>query len=118
MTTVRFNDHNEFIIELQKEFGKYGGDPVDSPILRLTCLPTSIPSPPSVGDPVGELSVVATIKDTRGDIIRLDRYCGQIWGAGAQDKATQDTMEEISGEIEKAAKELGLEIRGGTFEGE
>lgn len=113
MATVKFNHPDEFIDELQKEFGglKAGLIPTIPPILRLTNLFRTIPEIA----PIMSLTVVATIR-VRDDIIKLERYCGQIWKMESQDKPTQERAEEVHRKLEEAAKELGLEVRAGVFE--
>lgn len=115
MTTVKFSSELELIDELKEEFGLLQGTislPHERPILRLSGLLKSIPKLA----PIRQLFVVATMKDTRGNILRLERYCGDVWGLEPEDKKAKERAGEVENTIEKTCKELGIEIRGGTFE--
>jgi len=106
MATVRFTSVEEFIEELKKERGN-----IHLKIVRLTNLFSPIPNLA----PIKSLTVVATVK-VRDDIIRLTRYCGQIWDMEGQDKDTHERAEAARKRIEEAAKTLGIEIRAGIWE--
>jgi len=110
MAIIKFSYQDEFIEELQKEFG-YLPAPPPFTLLRLTNLFRPIPNLA----PIRRLSVVATIK-VRDDIIRLERDCGDIWGIGEQDKKTFERAEQIHNEIEKVCEGLGIEVRAGVIE--
>lgn len=112
MATVKFTSVEEFIDELNKEFEESAkGSIRELNILRLTNLFSPIPN---LG-PIRSLTVVATIK-VRDDIIRLNRYCGQIWDMKDTDKETYERAEAVHKQIEEAAKKLGIEIRAGIYE--
>lgn len=109
MATVKFNVVDEFLDEIKREFE---GRPIPPyTILRVTNLLRPIPN---LG-PIQSLFIVATIK-IREDIIRLEQYCGQIWGIGGQDEATLKKAEGIYDKIKKACQRL--EIRAGVYEGD
>jgi len=105
MAIVKFNVTDEFIDELKK-------CRLEAPIVRLTNLYKPIPN---LG-PIRALLVVATTKASNGDIIRLERYCGQIWDIETQDKDTLARADEIHNKIENACEGLGIEVRAGIIE--
>jgi hypothetical protein len=129
---IKFNQVDEFVEELKKEF------PIAIPnpdpdlnqeekkslmaairrglgqILRLTCLYRDS----TMNSNIKHATVIATIKSaSEKDIIRLERYCGEMWGVGGEVddkvKANRDTAFKS---IEDACKELGIEVRAGIFE--
>ena len=116
---IRFNQVEEFIEELKKE---YPNPKIPCYILRLTCSyqyqsngvnPNALkPAPIKIG------TVIATIKSaSKEDIIRLERYCGEYWGADFKgDETTKANVETAFKSIEDACKELGIEVRAGIFE--
>lgn len=106
MATVKFNSVEEFLEELEKERGN-----IRLNIVRLTNVWSPIPNLA----PIRALSVVATAK-VKEDIIRLNRYCGQIWDIEHTDKDTYDRAEAVHKRIEEAAEKLGLEVRAGVWE--
>lgn len=106
MATVKFTSIEEFLEELEKEGGN-----IHLKIVRLTNLFSPIPNLA----PIRSLTVVATVK-VRDDIIRLNRYCGQIWDMEGTDKETYERAETAHKRIEEAAKKLGIELRAGIWE--
>ncbi len=116
MATAKFTSVEEFLEELNKEdaagkFDNPGWSWPESTILRLTNLFSPIPN---LG-PIRSLTVVATVK-VRDDIIRLNRYCGQIWDMEKTDNDTYKRAEAVHKQIEEAAKKLGVEVRAGMWE--
>lgn len=110
MALVKFNDPDEFIEELKKERGN-----IRLNIVRLTNRWTPIPNVA----PIRALSVIATAQVTHGithDIIRLEKYCGNIWDIGEEDKDTYDRAKQIHDKVEKACQELEIEVRAGIVE--
>lgn len=106
MATVKFTSVEEFIEELEKERAN-----IRLKVVRLTNLFSPIPNL----SPIRSLTVVATAK-VRDDIIRLNRYCGQIWDIDKTDEETYERAEAAHKRIEEAAKTLGIEIRAGIWE--
>jgi hypothetical protein len=107
MASVSFNSVAEFVEELRKDSGR-----VERGIVRLTNLYTPARESPSIR----YLSVVATCL-VDGHIIRLDRFCGTIWGLdGDRDREVYEKAGQYQREIEAACGELGLEVRSGVFE--
>lgn len=109
MATVKFTSAQEFIDELGKEFGEVPTSPYT--ILRLTNLFSPIPRLA----PIKTLTFVATIK-VGNDIIRLDRYCGDIWNMERTDKDAYERAGATRNQVEEAAKKLGIEVRAGIWE--
>lgn len=106
MAVVKFNSVEEFLEEVEKDRSN-----THLKIVRLTNVWAAIPNLA----PIRALSVVATAK-VKEDIVRLDRYCGQIWNIGSQDEGTYKRAEAVRKQIEEAAKKLGIEIRAGVWE--
>ena len=69
MATVKFTSVEEFIEELNKEFGKDIKAPI--PVLNILRLTNLLSPIPNLG-PIRSLTVVATVK-VRGYIVRLKR---------------------------------------------
>lgn len=112
MATVKFTSAGEFIDELNKEFGESANAPIPVlNILRLTNLFSPIPNLA----PIRSLTVVATFK-VRGEIIRLNRYCGQIWDIEHTDEDTYQRAEAVHKQIKEATSSLGIEVRAGIWE--
>ncbi len=105
MPVIRFNYPDEYIEELKKES-------LEKPIVRLT----NLQRPIEKVAPLRSLSVVSTAKAATGDIIRLEHYCGQLWGLGKEDKRIWERAEAIHEEIKKACQDLDLEVRAGIYE--
>jgi len=104
---VKFNDVGEYIEELKKEFGWAH---VDRSIMRLTGERKR-----SANMPTYHLTVVATIKNRDGDILRLDKYIGELWDM-PQDAQLLKDYEAVHTMLTAAAKDLHLEdIRAGVF---
>ena len=111
MITVKFNQVSEFLDELKLERERKR---VVGPI-RLTTLYSRDKNITSVR----LLTVLATaVVDVDGckQIIRLERFCGDLWGRGDLDNKTYENQRKIYKEIEEKAQELNLEIRAGVYE--
>ena len=104
MATVKFSVPEEFLEELGKEL-------VDRGLVRITHLSR----PTKISPNIHHLSIVATAK-VAGDILRLERYCGDIWNIGSQDVKVKDEAEAIKRKILEGCAALHLEVRGGVLE--
>ena len=108
MATVKFTDAAEFTAELGKDWGL-----VERAIVRLTTV-----TRPAREVDIPELrhvSVVATAL-VDGRIVRLDRYCGQLWGVPEGDKQVLELAGQVQRLIEEFCVEAGLEVRAGVYE--
>lgn len=105
---IKFNDTGEFIEELKAESVIR---PVDThAVLRLTNEQRTTPSLPGVSN----LSVIATFKNHEGDIIRLERYVGELWGLDRDDKL-YEKVQEIHKLMTDVCRDLNIEVRAGVF---
>jgi hypothetical protein len=111
MITVKFNEPDEFIQELQKDYpDRYGG----RPIIRLTGLIKNARLLP-----IRHLYLAASIINPRDQIVKLEKYCGDLWGSNTKsDQDSRARYDELYGMVKKAAEDLNLEVRGGVFEEE
>ncbi len=108
---VKFNDPGEFIEELKREYGQPGiAEPV---ILRLTTLTSMSSMSPNIH----HVSVVATFKDSRGDVVKLEKYVGDVWGLGQDDKVWE-TVKKLHEFITTTSQEFGIDVRAGVLEPE
>lgn len=113
MAIIIFSSENELIDELEKDYAEEPIKPPQKrPILRMAGLLKPIGNAPAIR----RYYLVATMKDPRGDILRLERYCGDLWGIEEQDKLTHDKAEKLRGAIEKVCEKLFIEVRGGVFD--
>src|SRR5262252_8263153 len=101
MIAVRFNDPGEFADELR------AGVP-EMRILRLT------KQFQMTQFAFRHLYAIATFL-RKGEIIRLEHYCGQIWGIEF-DRKFLHKADAILDDLTKIAEELGLEVRAGVYE--
>jgi len=101
---IKFNAADEFVKELKKE-------PLAKPVVRLTYLRKANEKVA----PLNSVYIVATAKAADGDIIRLDHYCGALWGV-QEDEETHRHAEDINIYIKNHCKDLHLEVRAGLFE--
>ena len=108
---VRFNSVDEFLEELKKD----RDDILDS-ILRVTQSRKDWLDSPSFP----RLSVVGTfaldMPRVHPFVVRLDCYCGQIWGVEMKDAAVLAKARDVQEKIEIICQELGIEVRGGVLE--
>jgi len=104
MAIIKFNVADEFIDELGKCC-------LEAPVVRLTNLFRAEPKLP-----IKNLFVIATTKASNGDIIRLEKFCGQVWGVEEQDRKTLEKAEQIHDKIQKACEQLKMEVRAGVIE--
>lgn len=105
MITVQFSAPSEYIDELTKD-----ANLVYRHIVRVTNLLTAALSPN-----IKRVSVVATA-EVKGDIYRLDHYCGDLWGINNNtDQATIAAAKQVQAQLSEALTPLGLEIRAGLL---
>lgn len=118
MVTVKFNSVDEFCDELRKEQGN-----IERRIVRLTNSYIQSRLSPNIW----YLNVTATflVAPYPGGlpapiagphIVRLDRYCGDIWKIASQDKPVLERAKAASQQIEETCKELAYEVRAGVYE--
>lgn len=110
MVAVKFNAVEEFCDELEKEASE-----MPRKIVRLTNSTRLSPLSPSIK----HLSVIATFLITlpsgQHGIVRLERYCGDLWGMGRDAKVLEEA-ERLAGVVSATCKKLGLEVRAGVLE--
>ncbi len=107
-TTIRFSVPEEFLIELEAKQNL-------EPVVRVT----KRFQDSSVSPNIQHVFVLASALRVVGEvlqIIELKRYCGEYWGKNFDRKNALNQADEIQDEIEKRAKALGLEVRGGVYE--
>ena len=102
---IKFNSPSEFIEELQKD-----KELVERGIVRLTNLARD-----TQALPIRHLSVVATYK-VKGEIVRLEKFCGQLWGHEPEDSQAYGRAQGAHDTIKSACRAFGLEIRSGVYE--
>ena len=105
MATIKFSFQDEYLEELKKA-------KLEQPVVRLTNLQRLSEK----FAPLRHLQVISTAKAANGDIIRLERYCGQLWGIEREDKEVWGRAEQVHKEIKEACDFLKLEVRAGIFE--
>ncbi len=105
MTIIKFNFQDEYINELKKA-------KLEQPIVRLTNLQRHSEKIA----PLRSLFVVSTAKAANGDIIKLERYCGQLWGIEKEDERAWQKAAGIHSDIQEACLALKLEVRAGILE--
>ena len=115
---VRFNQVEEFCDELHKEQGN-----IERRIVRVTNLYTRS----KMAANIKHVQLIATflvcafpaaLPAAGPHIVRLERYCGDIWGIEKQDQPVLERAEAATKKIEQVCQELGLEVRPGVIEGE
>lgn len=109
---VTFNEVDEFIDEVKKEFQNVSFSINHKRIMRITGLlkhTTSL---------MRHYYLCATVLNLRGEIVRLEKHCGALWAAGnSEDEKTRFAYDGWYNRVKVAADELGLEVRGGVYEG-
>lgn len=104
---VKFNSTEEFCEELRKDAFK-----VDRGIVRVTNLFRVSGLSPSIR----HLIVVATYS-AEGQVVKLERYCGDIWGINKEaDDKVLSKAQAFHDFIISTCQELCLELRAGTLE--
>lgn len=108
MITVRFSDRDELMAELAKSKQE-----IDRGIVRVT----NLLRPGRLTPTVRTMSVVVTAA-VRGQLIRFERYMGQLWGQGFEDrdKIVADAGHKIVEKISAECAALGLDVRAGILE--
>jgi len=102
---VRFNDVNEFLENLDKD-----RDLVDRRIVHVTNLYRASKLTASIQ----HLSVLATARIS-GEIVRLEVYCGDLWGITHQDEPVLAKADRVKGDLMEGAGSLDLDIRAGMI---
>jgi len=102
---IKFNGADEFVAELKKE-------PLAKPLVRLTYLRRANEKVA----PLTSLFIIGTAKTADGDIIKLEHYCGPLWGVGQEDEKAKKHGEDTYHYIEEACAKLNLEVRAGIYE--
>jgi hypothetical protein len=110
MITVRFSEPDEFIVELRREFENASPGPA-RPIMRMSGLIKS-----SNTMPLQHLYLCATILNARSEVVRLDKYCGDLWN-GPHDTQVKEKYQHDYDALMGTALALKLEVRGGVYEG-
>lgn len=106
MAIVKFNVASEFTEELEKD-----RDQVDRHIVRVTRKFTHSKDI----SPLRYLSLVATAK-VNGDIIRLEKYLGEVWGLESGDQSTFTRADQVQKQLEGWLEMKGLTVRAGILE--
>jgi len=107
MPTIKFNSVTEFCEEMEKDQHE-----IDRGIVRITNLYQKSKLSPNIHD----LTVLASFS-VKGQVIRLERYCGQIWEINTEaDQKILERADEIQSLIEHECREAGLEVRAGSLE--
>ncbi len=103
---VKYNSVNEFCEEMKKDTLL-----IDRGIFRVTKLYTASRASPNID----HLSVVSTYS-VECQIVKLEYYCGDIWGIQEQDEKRYKAAEEAISIISNTAAGLeGIEIRCGIL---
>ncbi len=63
--------------------------------------------------PIKYLSVIGTAQ-VLNNVVRLDRYCGELWGIPDPDSKTYTKAQEAMEQLEEEIKSLKLEVRAGS----
>ncbi len=100
---VTFNHTDEFLEELQKDRAM-----IDRGIVRVTNQFVH-----SATSPIRFAHAVATYS-VDGQVVKLDRYCGELWGIEREDAKTKAELEATQELVRKACD--GLEVRAGILE--
>jgi len=104
---VKFNMEGEFAEELEKDAAL-----VERRIVRLTNLFRTSSISPNIRD----VLVLATYS-VQGQVVRLERYCGDVWGINDQeDNKVLERAAKAQEMVKEACERLGLELRAGSLE--
>lgn len=107
MLVVKFNVVEEFCQELEKDVAR-----VYRKIVRLTNQFRA-----SRLSPMIQHVIVVSTYAADGQIIKLERYCGDIWGINQeQDDGVLEKASTIHRQIEEACAKLDLQVRPGCLE--
>jgi hypothetical protein len=110
VTIVKFNAVEEWSEEL-------GKDAPDRGIVRLTYLY----KPSRISPNIRHVLLVATHTVTRPggephQVVRFERYIGDLWGMKETDDKVMERGEEIKAKIESVCRILQVDVRAGIFE--
>lgn len=105
MIAVRFNHVEEFLDELRTEEAR---NSVADNLIRLTHSYRR-------GTPFTAVVLIATFINGAGQIVRLDRFCGEYFGEHDA-TAVNAKADELADKVRATAAELELEVRTGVFE--
>lgn len=108
MITVKFQSEHEFLEEIVKD-----ADLIERGIVRLTYL-----QKPTPASPFRQLYLIGTFSvglqlPPCSQIVRLDRYYGELTGDPTYDKPVYEAAAAGHGAISSVCKENDLEIRPG-----
>jgi len=107
MITVNYNSPEEFCEEMEAD-----KDAIDRRIVRVTFLREASKLSPNIF----HISVIASYS-VDGQIVKLQRYCGDIWKMNQeQDDKVWGKANEIAKAITDKALALFLEVRPGSLE--
>jgi len=107
MQIVKFNQVDEFCEELEREQNN-----IDRGIVRVT----NSWQQSKLSSNISHVSVIATCS-IKGQIVRLDRYCGDHWGLKSEtDEKTMQKAEQAQEEIKVCCVRLNLDMRAGVLE--
>ena len=107
MVTVKFNSLAKFCQEMEAD-----KDAIERRIVRITWLREGSKLSPNIS----HISVLSPYT-VQGQIVKLVRYCGDIWRINQEgDDKVWAKAEEISKGITDKAKALQLEVRSGSLE--
>jgi len=111
MAVVKYNEVDEYLEELKKDSDT---NMVYGQIVRVSNLFTATKLSPNIHHVV----VVSTYQSDN-NIVRLEKYCGDVYrGDIPENDTVLQRAEEIQKKIKTACKELKLEVRGGVLEPE
>lgn len=116
---IQFNEIEEFITELKREFGAEAVDDIKKQhpnavgfkwrsVVRITGMRKQTLGPTS------RLKLVVTVKNRDNDLVRLEKEEGELWGIPS-DNTLIDNFDKDKEKVSEAAKGLGLEVRAGVF---
>jgi hypothetical protein len=113
MPTVKFTSPEEFCADLKRD---------EATLHRRIVRCTNLIQPSRMSPNIRVLTVVATyaVRNATGritDIVKLERYCGDLWGVGeGQDDKVLKEAEAIQDKIKKVCDSLNVEVRAGLLE--
>jgi len=103
---IKFTDVGEYLNELEQN------PPTDN-VVRLTKSFHDLRN-----GMLKAVAVVSTYLDQGCRIVRLDRYCGEIWSTSTEDtpaKMVLDRANEIQEKIRCEAEKAGFDVRAGIY---
>jgi hypothetical protein len=109
MISVQFNDASEFCDEIEKEYPNIVGS-----VVRTTRLYKTWTSTPNIRNLFVVSTFPTTLQDGNVCVIRMDQFCGSVWGLG-HDDIPETNAESAIQLIEKRCEKFNLEIRPGIF---